>query len=147
MATRPLLIAAGVAVAALLVLGGTALGSDPASQAASAPIRLAAATLIIEVDATVGDAGLQFFLDGEPWRSMTVEADEQRRGDVLVREAAGDQDEHFAFALGELPKAFRDADARRLVAWGVTGLQQWRAGRPADLRPRARAGTAGGSRG
>jgi Fibronectin type III domain len=69
---RLTLIAAGVAGLALLALGGTALGRGQASEAASQPVRLAAATLIIEVNETDGDAGLQFFLDGEPWRSMTI---------------------------------------------------------------------------
>jgi Fibronectin type III domain len=36
------------------------------------PVRLAEATLIVEVNATDGDAGLQVFLDGEPWRSMRI---------------------------------------------------------------------------
>lgn len=74
MKRRPLHIAVGAAVLASLALGVTKLGTHEASEAASNPVRLAAATLIVEVDATAGDAGLQFFLDGEPWRSMTVTA-------------------------------------------------------------------------
>jgi hypothetical protein len=69
---RLTLIGAGVAGLALLALGGAALDRGQASEAASQPVRLAAATLIIEVNETDGDAGLQFFLDGEPWRSMTI---------------------------------------------------------------------------
>jgi hypothetical protein len=72
MKRRSTLIAAGVAGLVLLALGGTALGRGQASEMASQPVRLAAATLIIEVNETDGDAGLQFFLDGEPWRSMTI---------------------------------------------------------------------------
>ena len=72
MKRRLTLIAAGIAGLALLAFGGTALGRGQASEAASQPVRLAAATLIIEVNETDGDAGLQFFLDGEPWRSMTI---------------------------------------------------------------------------
>jgi len=72
MRRRPTLIAAGVAALALLALGGTALGRSQTSEAAGKPIPLAAATLIIEVNGTAGDAGLQFFLDGEPWNSMTI---------------------------------------------------------------------------
>ena len=34
------------------------------------PLRLADATMIVEVNATDGDAGLQVFLDGEPWNTM-----------------------------------------------------------------------------
>ena len=72
MKKRPTLIAAGVAALALLAAGSTALGHDQKSAAAGEPTRLAAATLIIEVNGTDGDAGLQFFLDGEPWNSMTI---------------------------------------------------------------------------
>jgi hypothetical protein len=73
MKKRRNLIAAGVAALALLLaVGGTALGRGQASQAAAKPIPLAAATLIVEVNGTDGDAGLQFFLDGEPWNSMTI---------------------------------------------------------------------------
>lgn len=43
-----------------------------ASQAQTAPVRLEEAKLIIEVNATDGDAGLQVFLDGEAWRSMEI---------------------------------------------------------------------------
>jgi hypothetical protein len=72
MKTRMILIAAAVAGLVLFALGGAGLGRGQASGAASQPVRLAAATLIIEVNGTDGDAGLQFFLDGEPWRSMTI---------------------------------------------------------------------------
>lgn len=72
MRRRPIQIVAGLAALALLALGGTALGLDQAGRASSSPIRLAEATMIVEVNATDGDAGLQVFLDGEPWRSMTI---------------------------------------------------------------------------
>jgi hypothetical protein len=42
------------------------------STAAAKKIRLEDSTVIIEVNDTEGDAGLQFFLDGEPWRRMKV---------------------------------------------------------------------------
>jgi hypothetical protein len=97
MKRRPTLITAGLAALALLALGATALGGDRPSEAASQPVRLAAATLIIEVNATDGDAGLQFFLDGEPWNSMTIS---DPRGRVAV-----------------------DVDAEgRLKDWGLTEL-------------------------
>ena len=97
MKRRPTLIAVGVVALALLALGGTALGRGQTSEAASQPIRLAAATLIIEVNATDGDAGLQFFLDGEPWNSMTIS---DPNGNVVV-----------------------DVDAEgRLKDWGLTEL-------------------------
>jgi hypothetical protein len=97
MKRRQVRIAVGAALLALLALGGTALGGDQARTAKSKPIPLAAATLIVEVNGTDGDAGLQFFLDGEPWRSMTI-SDPTRR--VIV-----------------------DVDAEgRLKDWGLTEL-------------------------
>jgi hypothetical protein len=42
------------------------------SQAAGKSIRLEDATMIIEVNATDRDAGIQVFLDGEPWKSMRI---------------------------------------------------------------------------
>jgi hypothetical protein len=44
----------------------------PGADRAAKPIRLADATMIVEVNATDGDAGLQVFLDGEAWRSMKI---------------------------------------------------------------------------
>jgi hypothetical protein len=97
MKRRPTLIAAGVAALALVGAGSTALGHDETSEAAGQPTRLAAATLIIEVNGTDGDAGLQFFLDGEPWNSMTIS---DPTGQVVV-----------------------DVDAEgRLKDWGLTEL-------------------------
>ena len=64
---RSSLLALVAASAAVLALGGAARATE------SAPaVRLAEATMIIEVNATDGDAGLQVFLDGAPWRSMRV---------------------------------------------------------------------------
>jgi hypothetical protein len=65
-----LLIAVAVVVLVASAAGGTALGSAPAAKR----IKLADSTLIVEVNATDGDAGLQVFLDGEPWRSMRITA-------------------------------------------------------------------------
>jgi hypothetical protein len=97
MKRRPTLIAAGVTALALVGVGGAGLGHDQTSEAAGKPIPLAAATLIIEVNGTDGDAGLQFFLDGEPWNSMTIS---DPTGDVVV-----------------------DVDAEgRLKDWGLTEL-------------------------
>jgi hypothetical protein len=97
MRRRRNLIAAGVAALALLALGGTALGRGQTGEAASQPVRLAAATLIVEVNGTDGDAGLQFFLDGEPWNSITIS---DPSGNVVL-----------------------DVDAKgRLKDWGLTEL-------------------------
>jgi hypothetical protein len=55
----------------LVAIAGTAFAGDRGSMATKR-IPLDAATMIVEVDATKGDAGAQFFLDGEPWKSMVV---------------------------------------------------------------------------
>src|SRR5687767_5542304 len=98
MKRRLVLIATGLAALALIAVGGTALGKDQTSATSTGkPIPLAAATLIVEVNATDGDAGLQFFLDGEPWNSMTIS---DPNGNVVV-----------------------DVDAEgRLKDWGLTEL-------------------------
>src|SRR5262245_5355779 len=97
MTRRPRFIALCAGMLALIALAGTALAGDRASTARSKPVQLAAATLIIEVNGTDGDAGLQFFLDGEAWNSMRIS---DPNGRVVV-----------------------DVDARgRLRDWGLTEL-------------------------
>ena len=61
-----------VGALAVLVVAGTAFAGDQQGKSTAKSIHLDAATMIVEVDATKGDAGVQFFLDGEPWRSMAV---------------------------------------------------------------------------
>jgi hypothetical protein len=87
MARRPIQIAAGAAAAALLAFGAMALALGRESNAASSPVRLADATMIVEVNATDGDAGLQVFLDGEPWRSMAISGPDGRT--ILAVNAEG----------------------------------------------------------
>ena len=53
--------------------------SSPGAKAAAKPIKLEDATMIIELNSTDGDAGLQAFLDGEPWRSMTISSPDGRK--------------------------------------------------------------------
>ena len=97
MQKRPTLIATSLAALGLLGAGGAVLAQGQTGEAASRPARLADATLIIEVNGTDGDAGLQFFLDGEAWRSMTIS---DPKGRVVV-----------------------DIDAEgRLKNWGLTEL-------------------------
>jgi hypothetical protein len=62
------------------VFGIAAASSSPSSVAgvAAKPIRLDEATMIVEVNATDGDAGLQVFLDAEPWNSLTISAPDGR---------------------------------------------------------------------
>jgi hypothetical protein len=62
--------ALAASVAVVLALGGAA-SAELGTRSAEA-VRLAEATMIVEVNATDGDAGLQVFLDGEPWRTMRV---------------------------------------------------------------------------
>jgi hypothetical protein len=80
-------VALGIALS--LPIGIAAARSDPGppSRAGAKPIRLADATLIVEVNATDGDAGLQVFLDGEPWRSMTISSPDGRR--IVALDAKG----------------------------------------------------------
>jgi hypothetical protein len=61
---------AAVALGLWIAPAGSKLASTVS--AASRPIQLSAATVIVEVNATEGDAGIQFFLDGEPWSSMRI---------------------------------------------------------------------------
>ena len=67
-------------------LGGAAKATESAPS-----VRLAESTMIVEVNATDGDAGLQVFLDGEPWRSMRVTGPDGRTIlDVTTRERLDD---------------------------------------------------------
>jgi hypothetical protein len=60
------------AISSLIGIAAAKSNSSSPAQAATMPSRLAQATLIVEVNATDGDAGLQVFLDGEPWKLMTI---------------------------------------------------------------------------
>jgi hypothetical protein len=73
----PGIVALGALTLAVGIAAVARSSSDPPAQAdrkaaAAKAIRLEDATVIVEVNDTDGDAGLQFFLDGEPWRSMKV---------------------------------------------------------------------------
>jgi hypothetical protein len=61
-------------VALVSISGIVAAYSSPSSRAKTKTLRLDEATMIVEVNATDGDAGLQVFLDGEPWRRMILTA-------------------------------------------------------------------------
>lgn len=65
----------------LVLLGLTGAGADLAAPASAqvGTIQLAAASIIIETNATDKDAGLQVFLDAEGWRQMAVIAPDGRR--------------------------------------------------------------------
>lgn len=74
----PRKLAGALAVLVALALGVAALAQARTTGAAAQAIKLADATMIVEVNATDGDAGLQVFLDGEPWRSMKVSGPDGR---------------------------------------------------------------------
>jgi hypothetical protein len=59
-------------LALLLLLGLTATVPASTAGARARTIPFADARLKIEVNATDGDAGLQVFLDGEPWRAVSL---------------------------------------------------------------------------
>jgi fibronectin type III domain protein len=80
-----LVIVAGIA--AFASVAATTSNGSPGRKAAAKPLRLADATMIIEVNSTDGDAGLQVFLDGEPWSEMAVFAPDRRK--VLDVDATG----------------------------------------------------------
>jgi len=95
MATRSDRRSAGLAAASFVLLGVAALvalaaaRSEPNTheKAAANATPLADATMIIEVNSTDRDAGLQVFLDGEPWSKMAVSAPDGRK--VLDVDAQG----------------------------------------------------------
>lgn len=85
-------------IAALVAIAAAAKSEPNASaQARAKPIRLEDATMIIEVNSTDHDAGLQVFLDGEPWTEMAVTAPNGRK--ILDVDATGRLDR---FGLTEL---------------------------------------------
>jgi hypothetical protein len=65
-------------LATFCVVGGVAVAQSDSSTGAKGgakaakAIRLADSTVIVETNATDRDAGLQFFLDGEPWKSIKI---------------------------------------------------------------------------
>lgn len=69
----------GLLTAVALIVGMATAGSSPSRRATAKPVRLSEATMIVEINATDGDAGLQLFLDGEPWRRMTITAPNGRQ--------------------------------------------------------------------
>ncbi len=71
--TRLVLLAAlCAALGSVFAIAAASSTSGSRASAASKPIRLADAKLIVEINASDGDAGLQVFLDGTPWRSMRI---------------------------------------------------------------------------
>ncbi len=67
---RWMLTCAAVVAVLYTLVGGSAFAG--AAGETVKPVRLKEATLVVEVNATDGDAGLQVFLDAEPWKSMRI---------------------------------------------------------------------------
>lgn len=61
-----------VPIAVALSLGACAQSTSPENSAAGDTVAFEEATLIVETNATDGDAGLQVFLDHEPWKSIAI---------------------------------------------------------------------------
>ena len=75
-------------IAALVAITAAATSeSSDGAESAQRPLRLEEATMIVEVNSTDRDAGLQVFLDGEPWTAMAVFAPGGRK--ILDVDARG----------------------------------------------------------
>ena len=75
-------------IAALVAITAVATSeSSDGAESAQRPLRLEEATMIVEVNSTDRDAGLQVFLDGEPWTAMAVFAPGGRK--ILDVDARG----------------------------------------------------------
>jgi hypothetical protein len=88
-AAAPALLAGVVAVVG--IAAATSSGS-PAADARAKPVKLEDSTMIVEINATDGDAGIQPFLDGEPWTRMAIFAPNGRR--ILDIDAEGKLNKH-----------------------------------------------------
>lgn len=127
MLKRRLSIAAISLAGALLLLActaddTTAPGAAPNKDSDTAAVPFKEATLIVEINATDGDAGLQIFLDHDTWRSISISRpDGTRILDVETREDLRDYGltELFSesseppfteFPLDEFRKLFPEGD-------------------------------------
>lgn len=89
MKKRPLVVLTAIALLGALAVSSQATAeTSQATRAHVTTIPFDDSTLIIEVNSTDGDAGLQFFLDGEPWRSVEVSGPDGQK--VLDVDAGGD---------------------------------------------------------
>ena len=61
-------------IAALVGIAAATSTTSPGAKAPAKPIKLQDSTMIVEVNDTDGDAGIQPFLDGEPWTRMAIQA-------------------------------------------------------------------------
>ena len=75
-------------VAVLMLLSALALSLNGA-EADVRTVPLEDTSIIVEVNSTDGDAGLQLFLDGEAWRSIQVRSPDGRKIGFVVRDERG----------------------------------------------------------
>jgi hypothetical protein len=80
-----LVVLAGIA--ALVGIAAATSAGSPGAKAGAKPIKLEDSTMIVEINDTDGDAGIQPFLDGEPWTRMAITAPDGRR--ILDVDAEG----------------------------------------------------------
>ncbi|MCA9811124.1 MAG: 2OG-Fe(II) oxygenase family protein, partial [Candidatus Dadabacteria bacterium] len=73
--TARLLVFAALVLLAVLAFGPASDAKNPheENEADGEEIPFGDAEIRIEVNSTDGDAGLQIFLDGEPWRRVRIE--------------------------------------------------------------------------
>ena len=83
-AAGALVVLAGIA-ALVGIAAATSTGNSGAK--AAKPIKLEDSTMIVELNDTDNDAGVQPFLDGEPWTRMAIQAPNGRR--ILDVDAEG----------------------------------------------------------
>jgi hypothetical protein len=81
------LLAALVLLVGITALIEIAMATSSDTKGAGSPLRLEEATMIIEINSTDRDAGIQVFLDGEPWSEMAAFAPDGRK--ILDVDAAG----------------------------------------------------------
>ena len=83
---------AGAVLLLALGIAGTTTFAVKAADAGSQPVPFSDARLKIELNSTDGDAGLQVFIDGPPWREVVIR---DPQGREVVDFAAGDRIENY----------------------------------------------------
>jgi hypothetical protein len=112
-------------VAALVAIAAATSTGSPGAKAAK-PMKLEDSTMIVEINATDGDAGIQPFLDGEPWTRMAIFAPNGRR--ILALDAEGKLNKHGLtelFAESDEPE-FSDLPLRKFKKRFPAGTYRFR---------------------
>lgn len=112
-------------VAALVGIAAATSTGSPGAKAAK-PMKLEDSTMIVEINATDGDAGIQPFLDGGPWTRMAILAPNGRR--ILDVDAEGKLNKHGLtelFAESDEPE-FSDLPLRKFKKRFPAGTYRFR---------------------